>query len=122
MYMLYGLPFMQHTYLHHLTRVDHRHNFFPYNILLYLSAAREYLYLSHFASLLLHFESLAFIPQLFLSAVAIPLVLARKSLPGTMLAQTFAFVTFNKVCTSQVRYSLSLFLFSLPLPILRHRQ
>lgn len=47
-------------------------------------------------------ESLAFLPQLFLSAVAIPLALSKNDLPSTMLAQTFAFVTFNKVCTSQV--------------------
>merc|ERR1712098_549351 len=46
-------------------------------------------------------ESLAFVPQLFLSAIALPLLLAKKDLPSTMLAQTFAFVTFNKVCTSQ---------------------
>lgn len=93
MYILYGLPFMQHTYLHHLTRIDHRHNFSPYNILLYLSAA---------GNSGVGFESMAFIPQLALSAVAIPLALARRSLPGAMLAQTFAFVAFNKVCTSQV--------------------
>jgi GPI mannosyltransferase 1 subunit M len=96
MYFLYGLPFMEHTYLHHLTRIDHRHNFSPYNILLYLSAARAQQAGS------IGFESLAFIPQLFLSTLAIPVVLSRKSLPGAMLAQTFAFVTFNKVCTSQV--------------------
>jgi len=47
-------------------------------------------------------ESLAFLPQMFLSVVAIPLLLAKKDLASTMLAQTFAFVTFNKVCTSQV--------------------
>lgn len=47
-------------------------------------------------------ESLAFIPQLFLSVLAIPFLLAKKDLASTMLAQTFAFVTFNKVCTSQV--------------------
>jgi hypothetical protein len=51
-------------------------------------------------------ESAAFIPQLFLSAIALPVMLAKKDLPSTMLAQTFAFVSFNKVCTSQVRLHL----------------
>ncbi|OJJ51768.1 hypothetical protein ASPZODRAFT_127900 [Penicilliopsis zonata CBS 506.65] len=92
MYVLYGAPFLQHTYLHHLTRIDHRHNFSPYSTLLYLAAAGD----AH-----LRFESLAFLPQLLLSVVVIPLVLAKRSLPDAMLAQTFAFVTFNKVCTSQ---------------------
>ncbi|KAF7159671.1 hypothetical protein CNMCM5623_005051 [Aspergillus felis] len=87
MYILYGLPFAHHTYLHHLTRIDHRHNFSPYSTLLYLSAA---------GGARTAFESLAFIPQLLLAVVVIPLVLGKKSLAGTMLAQTFAFVTFNK--------------------------
>ncbi|KAL2061432.1 hypothetical protein VTL71DRAFT_7705 [Oculimacula yallundae] len=94
MYSIYGWPFLQHTYFHHVTRIDHRHNFSPYNTLLYLSS-----YTPGTSSLRL--ESLAFLPQLFLSAVALPLLLAKKDLPSTMLAQTFAFVTFNKVCTSQ---------------------
>ena len=47
-------------------------------------------------------ESLAFLPQLFLSVGAIPFLLGKRDIAGTMLAQTFAFVTFNKVCTSQV--------------------
>ncbi|KAK2871756.1 GPI mannosyltransferase 1, partial [Arthroderma sp. PD_2] len=97
MYMLYGTPFLQHTYLHHVTRVDHRHNFSPYNMLLYLSS-------SEIAQGIPgnNFESLAFIPQLGLSAILIPLALAKRDLAGSMLSQTFAFVTFNKVCTSQV--------------------
>ncbi|OJD25612.1 hypothetical protein ACJ73_03023 [Blastomyces percursus] len=97
MYVIYGLPFMQHTYLHHLTRVDHRHNFSAYNMLLYLSSSAAAQGTSSGNGL----ESLAFIPQLVLSAVLIPIVLAKKDIAGTMLAQTFAFVTFNKVCTSQ---------------------
>jgi phosphatidylinositol glycan class M len=47
-------------------------------------------------------ESVAFVPQLLLSCFLIPLVGAKKNLSATLLAQTFAFVTFNKVCTSQV--------------------
>ena len=97
MYSIYSTPFLQHTFLYHLTRVDHRHNFSPYNILLHLSSA------SPDAVSSLELESLAFVPQIAISAVAIPLALAKIDLAGTMLAQTFAFVAFNKVCTSQVR-------------------
>lgn len=93
MYVQYGIPFLHHTFLHHLTRIDHRHNFSPYSTLLYLTAA---------GGVTSRFEALAFLPQLSLSVVALPLVLAKKSLATAMLAQTFAFVTFNKVCTSQV--------------------
>ena len=97
MYTMYSKPFLTHTYLHHLTRIDHRHNFSPYNTLLHLSSAVPS------ATGAVKFESLAFLPQLALSAVLIPLALAKKDLAGTMLAQTFTFVAFNKVCTSQVR-------------------
>jgi len=94
MYSIYGWPFLQHTYFHHVTRIDHRHNFSPYNTLLYQNSAAP-------ETSSIHLESLAFFPQLFLSAFLIPLLLAKKDLPATMLAQTFAFVSFNKVCTSQ---------------------
>ncbi|EPS31046.1 putative Dol-P-Man alpha-1,4-mannosyltransferase [Penicillium oxalicum 114-2] len=92
MYLQYGMPFLHQTFLHHLTRIDHRHNFSPYSTLLYLASAGGASY---------RFETLAFLPQLLLAVVAIPLALAKKSLATAMLAQTFAFVTFNKVCTSQ---------------------
>jgi phosphatidylinositol glycan class M len=95
MYWLYGTPFIAHTYLHHVTRIDHRHNFSPYNIQLYLASAAP-------AASGLRIESVAFLPQLLLSCVLIPLVTAKADLATSMLAQTFAFVTFNKVCTSQV--------------------
>ncbi|CAK7205247.1 GPI mannosyltransferase 1 [Sporothrix eucalyptigena] len=104
MYSIYGFPFLQHTYLHHVTRIDHRHNFSPYNTQLYLSsaaAANGSSTISTATSFLPAIESLAFLPQLLLATVLLPFVLAKKDLPTTMLAQTFAFVAFNKVCTSQ---------------------
>lgn len=99
MYQMYGYPFLEHSYFYHLIRIDHRHNFSPYNTLLYLNSS------PHTTTSSFELERLAFVPQLLLSAVFIPLVLAKKDLPSTMLAQTFAFVTFNKVCTSQVSVS-----------------
>ncbi|PYI27386.1 hypothetical protein BP00DRAFT_429383 [Aspergillus indologenus CBS 114.80] len=107
MYHHYAWPFLHHTFLHHLTRVDHRHNFSVYASLLYDSAATaastSTSTTSTTGAIAMRFsiERWAFLPQLLLSVLVIPLALARKSLPGTMLAQTFAFVAFNKVCTSQ---------------------
>lgn len=97
MYGLYGMPFVTHTFLHHVTRIDHRHNFSPYNVLLYLTSSAS----SAPSSWTTKIESVAFAPQLLLSTILIPLVGAKKDLPTTMMAQTFAFVAFNKVCTSQ---------------------
>lgn len=91
----YGYEFLHHTYLYHLIRSDHRHNFSPYNVLLYLNASPA-------ATASGKPETFAFVPQLLFSAVLMPLILAKKDLPSCMLAQTYAFVTFNKVCTSQV--------------------
>ncbi|KAH3972484.1 GPI mannosyltransferase 1 [Parastagonospora nodorum] len=95
MYVMYGYPFLEHSYFYHLIRIDHRHNFSPYNTLLYLNSS------PHATSSSFELERLAFVPQILLSAVFVPIALAKKDLPSTMLAQTFAFVTFNKVCTSQ---------------------
>ena len=96
MYTIYGPPFLTHTFLHHLTRIDHRHNFSPYNTLLHISS------MSPESVSAIQFHKLAFVPQLLLSAVLIPLALAKKDLRGAMMCQTWAFVTFNKVVTSQV--------------------
>ncbi|KUJ18757.1 uncharacterized protein LY89DRAFT_613847 [Mollisia scopiformis] len=117
MYIIYDYPFLQHTYLHHVTRIDHRHNFSPYNTLLYLSSS-----IPDPSPTAIKLESLAFIPQLFLSAVALPILLAKKDLASTMLAQTFAFVAFNKVCTSQYFLWYTIFLpFYLPTSTLLSR-
>ncbi|KAM7191910.1 Mannosyltransferase (PIG-M) domain containing protein [Rhypophila sp. PSN 637] len=116
MFGIYGKPFLQHTFLHHVTRIDHRHNFSPYNTQLHLTSA--------FPSLsILRIESIAFLPQLLLSCILIPLVTAKKDLPTSMLAQTFAFVTFNKVCTSQyfLWYMIFLPLYLPDSSLLRHK-
>ncbi|TDZ34465.1 GPI mannosyltransferase 1 [Colletotrichum spinosum] len=94
MFSIYDTPFLVHTYFHHVTRIDHRHNFSPYNILLYLTSAFP-------STSTIKIESVAFLPQILLSTGLIPLILAKKDLATSMMAQTFAFVTFNKVCTSQ---------------------
>lgn len=97
MYTKYGSPFLQHTFFYHFTRTDHRHNFSLYNTLLYLSSAD-----TSKTPLVFSVERLAFLPQLLLSCIILPLLPStRYSLATTMLAQTLAFVTFNKVCTSQ---------------------
>ncbi|KAK4635634.1 GPI mannosyltransferase 1 [Fulvia fulva] len=100
MYHEYGRPFLEHSYTYHLTRIDHRHNFSVYSTILHLSSLESLD--NGFQA-----ESLAFVPQLLLAVIAIPLALAKTDLATTMLAQTFAFVTFNKVCTSQVRWVIS---------------
>ncbi|RMZ75731.1 hypothetical protein DV737_g5134, partial [Chaetothyriales sp. CBS 132003] len=105
-YAIYGAEFLQHTFLHHLTRLDHRHNFSPYNMLLYLSSAGTIPSRRLFL-LPLSTASIAFLPQLALSALLLPLLSAKpnppskSTVPSTLLAQTLAFVSFNKVCTSQ---------------------
>ncbi|RYO80333.1 hypothetical protein DL762_007700 [Monosporascus cannonballus] len=117
MYARYGAPFVAHTFLHHVTRIDHRHNFSPYNVLLYLTSAEQQRpNPASAAGIGGGIESLAFLPQLLLSTVLIPLVGAKRDLPATMLAQTFAFVTFNKVCTSQQYFLWYMVLLPLYLP------
>lgn len=96
MYYYYGMEFIQHTFLYHISRSDHRHNFSPYHLFLYLSSAPTVeLKVPSYASLL------TFLPQILLSFVIIPLALAKLDLVACFLAQTFAFVAFNKVVTSQ---------------------
>lgn len=112
MYAMYGWPFLEHSYFYHLIRIDHRHNFSPYNTLLYYNSSpgdktAHYSAPGEQSAPSFELARLAFLPQLLLSAVFIPLVLSKKDLPSTMLAQTFAFVTFNKVCTSQVSRAIS---------------
>ena len=115
-YAAYGSDFLQHAYLYHLTRSDHRHNFSPYSTLLYASsAAAASSDPAASKTWLSRLPTIAFIPQLLLSAVILPLAMMpslppgssrrraslERRLPSTLMAQTLAFVALNKVCTSQ---------------------
>ncbi|RKP06571.1 GPI mannosyltransferase 1 [Thamnocephalis sphaerospora] len=89
MYALYGWDYLEHTYLYHVTRRDHRHNFSVWFYQMYITS-----YTEAGAPKLL-----AFLPQL------LPIVVLgagyAKDPAFALFAQTFAFVAFNKVCTSQ---------------------
>lgn len=103
MFNIYGYEFLYHSYLYHLTRVDHRHNFSVFNVALYYKSARDFLpATSLWIDLLTRdIEKAAFVPQLLIAAVFLPLKLARRNLTSCLFVQTFAFVALNKVITSQ---------------------
>lgn len=93
MFQRYGMLFIYNSYIYHFTRLDHRHNFSVYNVLLY--------YKSSVKSTGMSIEKYAFVPQLLLSSVLIPLKFARRDLISCLFVQTCTFVAFNKVMTSQ---------------------
>ncbi|KXN90570.1 GPI mannosyltransferase 1 [Leucoagaricus sp. SymC.cos] len=109
----WGYPFLYESSLYHLHCLDHRHNFSPY---FYPT------YLSYPTTIILTSPSTSFLPQLLISLVSGFLSLnplhpknAKIDILLTWFIQTFAFILFSKVCTSQ--YSLwYLPLFPLLLP------
>ncbi|KAI9218421.1 PIG-M-domain-containing protein [Blastocladiella britannica] len=102
---IYGRPFVDHAYLYHVTRSDHRHNFsvWWYALSLRHSAAAATSGSATSAAAVPVASAAALIPfaaQL-LVTLALGIKYARTDLVVAMWAQTFAFVAFNKVMTSQ---------------------
>ena len=90
----YGWDFLEETYLYHLTRQDIRHNFSPYFYMLYLS---DLTMASSF-----WIKLFCFLPQLCL--ITTISICFYQNLEMCLFMLTFVFVSFNKVCTSQVKY------------------
>ncbi|KAJ1966901.1 GPI mannosyltransferase 1 [Dispira parvispora] len=90
MYKLYGYEFLYETYLYHLVRKDHRHNFSIWFYPIYLTYNQPAGTLS---------ALLAFVPQL---GISLGLgILYADDIFFACFAQTFAFVAYNKVVTAQ---------------------
>lgn len=91
-YQLYGMEFLDEAYLHHITRRDTRHNFSVYFYMLYLTVEDDDIGLN----------LITFMPQLILLLGLSKKFSSRLSdIPFCVLCQTFVFVVYNKVCTSQ---------------------
>lgn len=101
MYSIYGYEFLYNSYLYHLIRIDHRHNFSVYNVALYYKSALSEIAESSLGFFSGNMEKFVMLPQLSISALILPLLFARRDLISCIFMQTFAFVTFNKVITSQ---------------------
>ena len=106
----WGYPFLYETYLYHLHRLDHRHNFSPYFYLVYLTHPSIP---TPATSPLAMWEKLirspltSFLTQLYLSlGSGLFFVRTRQDMILGWFIQTVTFVIFNKVCTSQVWSSL----------------
>jgi len=100
----YGTDFIQHSYLYHLTRTDHRHNLSPYWLHMYLSASSSSTSPPTVVGSMC--EKLAsFIPQLAaLAAIAWRFVCTSGNMESAafgLWAMVVVFVSFNKVYTVQ---------------------
>ncbi|KAF8625631.1 hypothetical protein AX15_005278 [Amanita polypyramis BW_CC] len=103
-YLVWGYPFLYESYLYHLHRLDHRHNFSPYFYLTYLTypsiksvslpEAQEIPWLGR----LIRSPLASFVPQMSL-ALGAGIVFGRKKedLVFAWFVQTVSFVLFNKV-------------------------
>lgn len=103
----WGYPFLFESYLYHLGRRDHRHNFSPYFYLTYLTYPSKdgsiYLPDPNLFEALVRSPLISFVPQMGLSvATGFMFGRRREDLVFAWFVQTVVFVLFNKVCTSQV--------------------
>ncbi|AAW41613.1 conserved hypothetical protein [Cryptococcus deneoformans JEC21] len=100
LWSIWGQPFLDHTYLYHLSRLDHRHNFSPYFYPIYLSFFPSPTASPLPSALLavIRHPLTSFLPQI---SLIITTSLSTSSLCFAMFLQTALFVAFNKVCTSQ---------------------
>lgn len=90
-YLCYGEQYAEEAFLYHLTRRDVRHNFSVFYYLLYLTEELQHRALG----------LIAFLPQM-LVVLALGVRFAQpRDIVFAAFSQTYAFVTFNKVCTSQ---------------------
>lgn len=108
----WGQPYIEHGFLYHLSRKDHRHNFSAYFLPTYLgtvptSMGELGLTSDHLSFVLpdgvlnlLQSPLVSFVPQLLLVAT-LGFSLGTKDVVAAMFAQTMAFVHWNKVITSQ---------------------
>jgi len=88
---MYGDLFVKEAHLYHLFRRDIKHNFSVYFYMLYLLSDVE----SPFVSFV------TFLPQVILLVIISIKFYDKANLPFCLFLETYAFVTFNKVCTSQ---------------------
>lgn len=95
-FVAYGHQYIHEAFLYHIHREDHRHNFSPYWLLMYLNMGRRTLQGSEgdYAPGLF-----AFLPQfIVLSFTAFKL---RRNVAQACCVETVFFIAFNKVCTVQ---------------------
>lgn len=101
----WGQPFLEHTFLYHLTRLDHRHNFSPYFYPIYHSlfpSSSTYIDTYPLLAKIIRHPLTSFLPQTTLVALAGFKLPKAIGIEGTMFFQTVIFVVFNKVVTSQL--------------------
>lgn len=106
----WGQPFLEHTFLYHLSRKDHRHNFSAYFYPIYLSSfpSRATDALDRSSPFVKDVHRLirnplsSFVPQFGLVGLAGWLLTRAAGVELAVFVQTAIFVIFNKVCTSQV--------------------